>query len=317
MKKIISFFLVFLFILSILGCSSTPEGIPYSDDNPFVLSMKGDHLKILQLTDLHLLFGIDYEDRQTFRTIEVLVQSDEFDLVVITGDLTMSPSAPRLFRQLIRFMETLKTPWTFVFGNHEADFNSYDSLLAQIPSDSEYLVFKVGPQLEEGGFGNFRIQFNKGNQPFQMLYFLDSHAERSVYTEEEGKYDYLKPSQVAWYDQHVQNDFVNSLLFMHMPLRQYLDFSNITGRQEEGVYPQGRDTGMFDKIVQNAKTKGVFVGHDHLNDFSFLKEGVLLAYGLITGHNAYGSFDQGGRIIIVSDTGELTSYVRSRNEVLG
>jgi len=317
MKKIILSFLVFLSIFSIFGCSSSPNSVQYTDDTPFVLSMKGEHLKVLQLTDLHLLFGIDYEDRQTFRTIEVLVQSDDFDLVVITGDLTMSPSAPRLFRQLIQFMERLKTPWTFVFGNHEADFNSYESLLAQIPVESEYLVFKVGPQLEEGGYGNFRIQFNKDNQPFQMLYFLDSHAERSDYTEAEGKYDYLKPSQVAWYEQHVQNDTVNSLLFMHMPLRQYLDFTNITGRQEEGVYPQGRDTGMFDKIVQYAKTKGVFVGHDHLNDFSFIKEGVLLAYGLISGHNAYGSFDQGGRIIIISDTGELTSYVRSRNEVLG
>lgn len=316
MKKIIILVLIMFFSIMTLSCNRATAVIVYSDDDPFIVPMKQDHLKILQLTDLHLLFGIDYQDRQTFKTIEVMVKSDDFDLVVITGDLTMSPSAPRLFRQLIRFMEGLQTPWTFVFGNHEADFNSYHSLLAQIPSDPEYLLFKVGPQLEDGGYGNFRIQFHREGQPFQMLYFLDSHAERNDYTLEEGKYDYLKPSQIAWYETHVQNDTVNSLMFMHMPLRQTLDFNNITGRQMEGVYPQGKDTGMFDKIVQYAKTKGVFVGHDHLNDFSFVKEGVLLAYGLITGHNAYGYFDQGGRIILISQFGELSSYVRSRKEVL-
>jgi predicted MPP superfamily phosphohydrolase len=314
MKKISTLGILLMMLFAFVSCESVPQTMDYSDDEPFIIEMKSDTLKILQLTDLHLTYGIDYNDRQTFKNIKTMVESDDFDLVVFTGDLTMSPSGPRLFLQLVHFMETLQTPWTFVFGNHETDFHPHSQYVNRIPQ-TEFLYFKVGPNLEQGGVGNFRIQMNYQGNPFQMLYFMDSHAERKVYTEEEGIYDYLKPSQVMWYETHVQTDAVDSLLFIHMPLRQYMNPTNITGRKEEAVYPQGIDTGMFEKMLEHGRTKAVFVGHDHLNDFSFDRDGILLAYGLISGYNAYGSYDRGGRIIEVSVQGIIHTYVKSHKEV--
>ncbi len=302
-------------LLGLVSCGQT-TGVVYSDDEPFTIEMKNDSLKILQLTDLHLTYGVDAYDRATFQCIETLVQSDDFDLVVITGDMSLSPLGPKLFSKLIEVMESLQVPWTFVFGNHETDYNDYQDYLSRI-KNTEYLYFKAGPQLDEGGVGNFRIVFTKDDVPFYTAYFLDSHAEREVYTEEEGIYDYIHASQVSWYQGHVSTDTTGSVMFMHIPLRQFIDPIDYTGLfLEDKVYPQGIDTGMFDAITTYGRTTGVFVGHDHLNNFSFVLDHVLLAYGQITGYNAYGDLDRGGRVIEVSQSGAMDTYILLEKDVI-
>lgn len=314
MKKTILIFLIFMSIIGLSGCSS--YAVSYTDNDPFQIAMEHDGLKILQVTDLHLSFGIDSYDQKTYQLIKDLANADDYDLIVITGDLTMSPSAPQLISQLIKQMESIQIPWTFVFGNHEADFNSYEELLAKIDVPTEYMVFKVGPELTDGGYGNFKIEFTKNNLPFYNAYFLDSKAERAIYTEEEGEYDYLSTAQVQWYDDLVSQDTVDSLAFMHIPLRQYMNPITYTGVfNEDKVYAQGVDTGFFDAMVAYGKTKGVFVGHDHKNDFYLTKDGIILAYGRATGYNAYGNLELGGRKITISSTGVLTTTVILESEV--
>lgn len=291
--------------------------IIYTDDDPFVLEMKGDSLKILQLTDLHLTYGNDYRDRKTFELIKDLNDNDNYDLIVISGDLSMSPAGPRLFTKLIKFMESLKTPWTFVFGNHETDFNTYQDYLRRIPKDTKYMYFKVGPELNDGGVGNFHITMTKDGVPFERIYLLDSKAERKNYTEEEGQYDYLSTAQVDWYKNLVAEDEVNSLIFMHIPLRQYFEATDYEGVfLEDMVYAQGVDTGFFDAMVLYGKSQALFVGHDHLNDFYFTKEGVLLGYGRATGWNGYGNLQKGGRHIEILANGDLRTFIMTGDEIL-
>jgi predicted MPP superfamily phosphohydrolase len=144
--------------MTLVSCQSNNSPVVYTDDDPFVIEMRNDSLKILQLTDLHLIYGIDAQDRKTFSNIRNLVLSEDWDLVVISGDMALSISTPSLFEKLISVMEDLETPWTFVFGNHETDYCDYSDLLDRI-GNTEYLYFKVGPELEEGGVGNFKINF--------------------------------------------------------------------------------------------------------------------------------------------------------------
>lgn len=309
--SLIVLMLGFIFLLS--SCKNYE--IIYTDDDPFVLEMKGDSLKVLQLTDLHLTYGYDYRDRKTFRLIKDLNEQDDYDLIVITGDMSMSPSGPKLFSKLIKFMESLETPWTFVFGNHETDFNSYEDYLRRIPSDTEYLYFKVGPKLENGGVGNFHFTMTKDGIPYYRLYMLDSKAERDDYTKEEGQYDYLSTAQVSWYSNLVEDDTVDSLVFMHIPLRQYIEVDDYDGLfLEDMVYAQGVDTGFFDAMILHGKSKAIFVGHDHLNDFLFFKDGIILAYGRATGWNGYGHLRKGGRHIEIFENGDFRSFVRFGSE---
>jgi 3',5'-cyclic AMP phosphodiesterase CpdA len=314
MKKITLFITTILFMFTLTSCSAYE--IEYTDNEPFQIEIKGETLKILQITDLHLAFGFDQRDRKTFQLIEALAKNDDYDLIVITGDLTMSPQAPRLFTKLLNFMETLEIPWTFVFGNHETDFHDYKVFLKRIP-DTKYLYFKVGPQIEDGGYGNFKIEFTKNQQPFYHAYFLDSKAEVKDFTEEEGQYGYLSSGQVDWYKDLVQNDTVDSLVFMHIPLRQYMNPVTYFGTfREKKVYAQGKDTGFFDAMVFHQRSKAIFVGHDHLNDFYLYLEDIMLAYGRATGYNGYGDLEKGGRHIEINLDLELITYIIEGSDVL-
>lgn len=309
MKKITTILLLFI-CLFLVSCSNNQDVISYSDDEPFILEMKNDSLKVLQLTDLHLTYGNDDYDKKTLNLISELIASDDFDFVVITGDMSLSPLGPYLFKKIINTMEAAKTPWSFVFGNHETDYNSYSDFLNVIPDDTEYLYFKTGPELTDGGVGNFVVEFQKDGTPFYQLIMMDSHAEREVYTEEEGEYDYLKESQIEWYENKMSNTTVENIVFMHMPLRQFIDSEGYNGIfNEDKVYAQGVDTGFFDACVLHGKTKGVFVGHDHLNDFYLLRNDIILAYGRITGYSAYGNLERGGRGIEIDEDSNIVISV--------
>lgn len=286
------------------------------NDPPLVIEMKNDSLKILQLTDLHLGNTSPTVAEQTLDLVTSLVNSDTYDLVVFTGDQTYAyTQAPYYYQQLAETMEACKTPWTFVFGNHDNAYNDYMDLINAIPNDTEYLYFKIGPELEGGGYGNFVIQFTKNNIPFYEVILMDSHTQREEFTPAEGRYDYLKAAQIEWYESKVSKSTVDNLLFMHIPLRQYFDASNYIGVFNEYICPQGVDTGMYDAILAYGKTRGLFVGHDHENDFYFTKDNILLGYGRVTGFGGYGSLERGGRVIEISNNLEIETYIILESEL--
>ncbi|MCX5775766.1 MAG: hypothetical protein NTV44_05375, partial [Firmicutes bacterium] len=156
-----------------------------------------------------------------------------------------------------------------------------------------------------------------GGHAFYNLYLMDSHTEDEPYY----AYDYFRPAQIAWYESHAAADFanhVNSIAFMHIPLMQYTEYADYTlvdGAWGEAVCNQGVDTGFFAAVVAGRVTKGIFAGHDHLNNYSFMKDGVLLAYGNSTGYNGYGTTPKGGRIIEIDAAKTLTSYIVLDSEV--
>lgn len=288
---------------------------PYVDtDPPFILQMQHDTIKILQLTDLHLNYTADDTATQTLNLITKLINSDDFDLVVITGDLTLSPVGPAYFLDLIDVMEACLTPWTFVFGNHEDDYNDYQDFIDVIPV-TQYLYFRVGPDLEGGGYGNFVIQFQKNSVPFYDFIFMDSHSEREDFTAAEGRYDYIKEAQVTWYEERVSHSPVDNLVFFHIPLRQYMYNDGYIGEFNEYVCPQGRDTGLYDAFVLYNKTKGLFVGHDHINDFLIIRDDIILAYGRATGFGGYGDLEKGGRIIEILANQEIVTSIILESDV--
>ena len=287
-------FLLFPFLGSFIQ-----HEVDYTVEDTLTLELDQPSARILQFTDLHLTFGIDAYDQKTLAMIKTITLAEQPDLVVFTGDLTMSPLSPWLFGMVSDLMDTLATPWTFVFGNHDDDFNPNRANLMFI-QNNPYLRFLTGPQLLQGGLGNFKMDLQYEESTFYHLYFLDSKAELKdqLFT-----YDYLSIAQVQWYENHVQQDQASSLVFMHIPLQEMADFDGIPFEDgemnEPAVYAQGVNTGFFDKAVTYDKTKAIFFGHDHLSKFSFYKEGVLLAYGQTSGYNGYGQNERGARLIVI------------------
>ncbi len=320
-KNYLTLFITLTIPFSIL--SARPQ-IKYSADTPFRFDLSRPSLKIVQFADIHLTYGFDKNDRLTFDLIKNVTMATKPDLIVFSGDQTLSITSRARYGQLTSFMEKLKTPWTFVFGNHDYDYTSQAKLLQKVASlNPEYLYFKEGPKLDEAGVGNFVYNYYYNSAPFYNLYFLDSKDELKKKEDDSLTwYKYLSTAQVEWYDQKAvidkEND-VYSSVFMHIPLVQYDLAANPSGADEldhppgELGHGQAKDTGFFTSLVANGVTQAVFVGHNHRSDFVFTHQGVKLVHGRLSGYNGYGKLKRGARIIEITpsltNVPELTTSI--------
>ncbi len=103
-----------------------------------------------------------------------------------------------------------------------------------------------------------------------------------------------------------------SLMFMHIPLREVkaaYDESIANGKQDtenvqwkegfdgetdEVVYCSRTDEQLFETVLEKGSTKGLFYGHDHLNNFVLDYKGVKLSYGYSIDYLAYSDIDTRG-----------------------
>ncbi|MGD9909721.1 MAG: metallophosphoesterase family protein [Candidatus Izemoplasmatales bacterium] len=272
--------------------------------------------KILQLTDLHLM-NLP-ADNITFDLIQKLVKKTDPDLIIITGDMTMCQHQDILDRYLQVLMDKMNKPWTFVFGNHDEEGPLTKEELAAILSVGPQCMYENTPGLS--GVGNHLIVIEKNGTPIYKLFMLDSLRDRidTVSDQKIWSYDFIKDDQIDWVMN--QTNQVHSLLFFHIPLPEFKEaklFPSFKGEFNEGVCSSNYQTNLFEKAVESGVIQGIFVGHDHVNDFSFEKEGILLAYGRCTGHYDYTlpSFIKGGRLITINTLGEMNTEVILETEI--
>lgn len=142
-------------------------------------------------------------------------------------------------------------------------------------------------------------------------------------------YAYIQPSQVEWYRWCVRGAAAynrskgaaapESALFIHIALPEYYyaycdylesgksEEYGFFGAMREDVCCSKKNSGMFDAIKEEGSTKFVFAGHDHLNDFSLLYEGVRLTYALKTGDRCYADDDvNGGTVFTIGEKRTVT-----------
>jgi len=260
-------------------------------------------LRIVQLTDLHLM-GTD-KDAITLNNIRRIAQTIKPDLFVLTGDQAMTKDSMDRYREIALAMTATNIPWTFCFGNHDAEHGVRHEDLIVAASESSTLLFDRG---DAEGFGNFAIDVEGGFEPL-TLYLFDTHNDRMYAID--GKptwgYDSFLAGQLAWYEGEVRargGDARKSLAFYHIPIPQYRRFGtaavdNPTGSQNEPISCAPVDTGFLDAVTKGESTIAMFVGHDHYNDYTFEQGGVLFAFGRVSGQYDYGdpTFEKGFRII--------------------
>ena len=122
MKRILIIATIIITSILLISCSKNLEFDEYNNDTFGYIDIKKDEVKILQITDLHLTYGFDYLDRKTFNLIDSLVEKEKPDIIVVTGDIMMSIISQKVLKKFIKQMDKYNIPWTFVFGNHEADY---------------------------------------------------------------------------------------------------------------------------------------------------------------------------------------------------
>lgn len=271
---------------------------------------------ITQFTDLHWKDGGSL-DQQTRKLMEDVLDAEQPDLVVFTGDVIytgyVTPGEPvceqplEAFREAVHATETRSIPWAVVFGNHDTETIITREDLIRAVMEQPHTVTQRGP-VDIDGVGNYTVSIQGADgKAAAALYFFDS-GNQSPVAHIQG-YDWIRSSQVSWYTEassklHADNDrqTMPALAFFHIPLPEYKqvwDTETCYGSKHENVCCAPVNSGLFAAMVEKGDVIGTFCGHDHINDYQGNLHGIELCYGRATGYNTYGKdgFPRGARII--------------------
>ena len=253
-----------------------------------------DNFKIMQLADIQA--NTSEKCDNAFIDIKKLVDKEKPNLIVLTGDNVEIPKSEDVFYTLIANMESLKTPWAAVFGNHDSEGVLSKNFMAEKFIEAENCLFYKGEQGVDG-VGNYVINLTTArNKIAYSLFMLDSNRYAK------GGYDSIHENQIEWYERAVnkltelnENKVVPSLAFFHIPLQEFIYAKESLDRDEsegfavfnEEVSPGVINTGFFSKAQELKSTKGIFCGHDHINNCDINYQGIHLVYGLKSSKCSY------------------------------
>lgn len=299
MKKI----LTTTIILFITVCLSFAEGESPKATLKFNTNGK---FKIIQFTDLH--YQVDsYRSDSMLVMMKKVVASEKPDLIMLTGDVVCSKNTARAWATFSKTMADMKTPWAAIMGNHDQEYELTKPEIMKAIVGLPYNLTENGPQNITGN-GNYVLQVKSSatNKTAAVLYCLDSgtgfHPKGEL-----GSYHWIGLSQINWYVAQSEkftkangNNPLPALAFFHIPLPEYkevLGKGTTIGSQIETVCSPDLNSGLYTAMYEAKDVMGIFVGHDHNNNYIGCLRGIALAYGESTGRQCYGTVGKGARVI--------------------
>lgn len=275
------------------------------DEDSVTIKKKSDgNFRVLMFTDTHLK-GDKELDSITVTNMVKNIKEQKPDLVILGGDNVTYGFNKKRNVELAELFEALGVYWATVLGNHEGDgFLSYDrQAVIELFSTYDHCLVKQG-KADVDGNGNCTINILNSDGTLKEVFFLmdtgdymteESKAEYGV-TEEGEVYDGVKTSQVEWYRQkhdaikEQYGDF-KSVTVVHIPLyqaeKEYAEGEFLYGEKREGVCESAFDAGLFAAMKEKGSAQAVYFGHDHVNDFGVMCDGILLSYMQPSGYGAY------------------------------
>ena len=293
------------------------DGLRQKDEETFFLEIPENRdYKILQLTDLHLGFGLfsHKKDKMALDAVTKIINRTSPDLIVFTGDIIF-PFLPKAgtmnnkkqAERFIRFIDRFKIPYTLVFGNHDCEMGATcnKEQLAEIFATGKYAVFTKGryehsPQNPIAGVGNFVLDLIDGEGRVLLpLIHLDSNMYGDGWFF--SGFDCIHEDQTDWCMEKLNERKVPAMAFFHMPPAEFKeayekmklgDHSVIyehgsIGEKDEYFGISNRPPHFFEKAVDNGWLKWIFCGHDHLNTLSLTYKGIRMTYGMSIDYLGY------------------------------
>ncbi len=358
MKKLLSVVIVFIMLLGLCSCARSVKytltegenGVDYILDFP-----AGKDIKILQITDTQIQnYGVGRNETRIAQTttafftnmptdhqtrvwqyMDEAVEKACPDLIVLTGDNIYGEmdDSGETWQELIKRLDSYKTPWLLVFGNH--DNESAKGVMWQIEqiNNSKYGIFRQG---EVTGNCNYNVLVSQGGKPIYLFYMLDTNGCRviesnpgeamnpdNVDIDKICQSQGIFPDQLSWVKNSSEQAFlafgkVPVLMFFHIPpiessyavAEKYpTAYSSVTFRPDKegdmGVAAEksgGFTNENFWPLCKEIGCEGIFVGHFHKVSTSIMYDDIRITYGLKTGTYDYHSSSMlGATEIILSE----------------
>ncbi len=196
-----------------------------------VLEEGAEKLKILQIADPQIKFGSFTRDTKTMSLLDRAIKAEKPDLCVVTGDLALSVFTWDAFRYFADFMEKRQQYWTFVFGNHDSQFDCSKYTLCNLLAKYEHCLFDAGPD-DIHGSGNFLLNVYRGQKSAEALAYSLVCLDSGMYPEEgntsltDWVYDWIRRDQIEWYRWAVAGlkaaaPSIESTMFFHIPIKEF------------------------------------------------------------------------------------------------
>lgn len=290
------------------------------------LKFKDGKFKIMTLGDLHENISWDtrldkkrLEDMHTF--VEVGIKAFSPDLIVLLGDTCSKRDDSEGFvnyknalRTILKPILDRKIPFAYVLGNHEHDQYQEKKIVEAYSEIETCLAFNDENSKDFLSY-NLLVKSTDGKEDILNLWFIDSNNLRN------DGYDWVHAEQIEWYEKkaaEIKNAHggktIPAILFQHIPvfeeyellreakphelpfsvkgfntrsLRNYVLKDGVEGYLGEGPSAPDYNHGQFESWKNTGDVKGAFFGHDHLNDFTGVVDGIMLGQNKTSGFCAY------------------------------
>jgi 3',5'-cyclic AMP phosphodiesterase CpdA len=300
--------------------------VDYKKYQPALKINKDGKFKILQVADLHFLTGVGKcrdpvpessaegceADPRTLRFLSAVLDHENPDLVVLTGDQIFGQELPdletALFKALNPFISR-KIPYAVVMGNHDDEGSLTRAEVMGLALSLPYSVAQTGPP-EIAGVGNYvvTVEGQSLRNLAVTLYFLDTHRYLPNPKVNPG-YDWIKELQLKWLEDAAAYGRAKvaaytkiplSMAFFHIPLPEFRNThaQPYIGEAREPPTAPRYNTGAR-LVLLKIGVNVVSVGHDHANDYCLMDEDKKIAkgeskfwlcYGGGAGEGGYGGY---------------------------
>lgn len=268
-------------------------------------------LKIVQFTDVHWKPG-NAESGAAAKCMNAVLDAEKPDFVVYTGDIAFDKPAFEALDSAFAPVTRRGIPFAYTFGNHDDEQDRTRQELLQYVRTKPLCLTTTAEGVS--GMANFCLPVKSadGTHDAAVIYVFDSNSYSSI-PEIKG-YDWVKPDQTDWY-RSLSAAYTKanggtplpSIVFQHIPVPEFNDAARdeqarlIGKRFEEACAPK-LNTGEFAAMRLNGDVMAMFVGHDHINNYSVLYKGILLSYGQYTGgRTVYCPQRNGARVIELTE----------------
>ena len=310
--------------------------------------------KILILTDPH--GGTDMHP-QLKPGIDAIVTAAQPDLVLFGGDLTghrigceTTQELREYIGQITQVMEEKGIPWAHVYGNHDYNKGLSNAGQQTVFESFPCCVSKRGPE-DVSGVGNYvlPILHAERDEVVFQVWAMDTHDDNRCFARKYGlsedtqfilpehfcmgyHSDSVHTDQVLWYFEtsraieQALGRKVPGMMYMHIPLPEFCliprnpQQTHMTGVMREHVGCNEVNPGLFSACLQRGDIKGIFCGHDHLNDFCGQYCGVTLGNCAGINYDCGSNDDQrGGRVVELcqDDPWHGNTYMLRLRDVMG